>query len=430
MSTILTLMTALAQPIGDFSGALQPAPGVELRIVFHLEEGGGTMDSIDQGALGIPLSSVKLDGEQFHIGVDSIGGSWEGVLDGDTLRGTWAQGPARFPLVLERTTASIPLDRPQTPKPPFPYSERELSVPVDASITLAGTLTLPAGKGPHPVLVFITGSGPQDRDESLMGHQPFRVLADHLARNGVGSYRYDDRGVAESTGDFSSATSFDFATDASAALQAVRGLDGVGAVGYLGHSEGGIVAPLAQRSAPADLLVLLAPPGVDGKQLILEQSARIAAVGHASPMQIGAARELNEAVYKALLEGADHSSLVKLLRPALGADAAEAQVSQLETPWFRTFLTYDPAPALSKLHVPVLALIGERDLQVPADQNLPVIRQALAGNSQAVVEQLPGLNHLLQPTETGAPTEYASIPTTIDPTALNTISDWVKQVTR
>lgn len=411
--------TALALT-GDYSGVLAPAPGVELPIVFHFDGAGGTMDSPSQGATGIPVQVIE-SGPKIRIVVERIGGSWSGERDGERLTGTWSQGAATFPLELTVGLPERP-DRPQTPVQPLPYTESELQVPVLPGVVLAGTLTTPAGKGPHPYVVMITGSGPQDRHESLLGHQPFRVIADRLARAGIGSYRYDDRGIGASTGDFGAATSKDFAVDAAAALAALRAR-GLRRIGYLGHSEGALIAPLSHGITPADFLVLLAPPGVPGSDLIQLQALRIAEASGVPAAQLASIRARNTEVFGVLTRDGTRAELQEALQ---GVPDAEAQLKQLDSPWFRTFVALDPAVALASVEVPVLALIGGRDLQVPPDQNLPALRGALAGNKRAVIDEVPGLNHLFQPTETGLPAEYGTIETTFDEATLARIVKWIR----
>jgi hypothetical protein len=302
-------------------------------------------------------------------------------------------------------------------------------------VTLAGTLTLPAGKGPHPAVVLITGSGPQDRDETLMGHKPFLVLADHLSRRGVAVLRYDDRGIGKSKGNFSIATTADFAQDAEGALEYLKRRAEIRAkqVGLAGHSEGGIIAPMvAARRQDVAFVVLLAGTAVPGSAVILEQGHAMAKAAGASEEKLRDARVKHMAFEKVMAESGDAAELEKKLRAVFGGGAGvDAQIRQVTSPWFRYFFTYDPAPALGKVKCPVLALNGEKDLQVLPDQNLPVMKAALekGGNKDVTIVRLPGLNHLFQAAKTGAVSEYAQIEETMNPAALDAVSGWIGQHT-
>lgn len=429
-------------------------------MVFHIEptaDGGfaATMDSPDQGAAGIPVSEVTFSNGHVRLFLAAAAGTFEGEVsrDGGTLEGQWMQGGMQLPLTLERTEGGVePLARPQEPKPPLPYAEEEVRiVNSDGGHALAGTLTLPEGSGPFPAVVLVSGSGPQDRNETVFGHRPFLVLADHLARRGIAALRYDDRGVGASEGDFGSATSDDFVSDALVAVSFLRNRVEIDrdAVGIVGHSEGGLVAPMAAvRSADVSFIVMLAGPGVPGEEILLEQGAQIARAYGASEQAIQRNRALQKALFsivkaepdpevaRPLLEEAMRVSLRDMdeeERAAAGLSGeteeqvVAGQVRTVNSPWFRFFLTHDPAPFLRQVSVPVLALIGELDLQVPPGQNLPVIQAALqeGGNPDATVMELGGLNHLFQTAQTGSPLEYSGIEETLSPTALATVSDWI-----
>ncbi|HSW28529.1 MAG TPA: alpha/beta hydrolase [Longimicrobiales bacterium] len=418
---------------GVWTGVLE-AGAAKLRLVFHVAVGAGgvlsgTMDSPDQGAAGIPATSVTAQGSTLSFAVANLGMTYEGTLsaDGTRLEGTFTQGPARLPLALSRGEAPPPPERPQHPKPPFPYREEEVRITNAApGVVLAGTLTLPQGAGPFPGVVLVTGSGPQDRDESLMGHKPFLVLADHLTRKGIAVLRYDDRGVGKSTGSFSTATSEDFAGDALAAVAFLGARPEVGPVGIAGHSEGGLIGPLAAvRSDDVAFVVMLAGPGLPGEQILYLQGNLIARAGGASEAQAAAVGEMQHALQEtvATLPAETRREMEDELTPA----AVEAQVRQVNSPWFRFFLTYDPRPTLEKVRVPVLALNGSLDLQVPAEANLREVGEALrrGGNGDVTTRLLPGLNHLFQTARTGGPSEYATITETMSPTALEAVSSWI-----
>jgi hypothetical protein len=432
---------------GDWDGALKTGV-VSLRLALHVKtDPRGTiagLDSIDQGTNGIPVASIARDGQKISFKVNAVGGTFEGALsaDGASIAGTWTQGGPSLPLTLNRRAPGVPqarLERPQTPKPPFPY--RQELVKFDspgAGAQLAGTLTLPPGKGPFPAVVLISGSGPNGRNETVMGHQIFLVLADHLTRSGLAVLRYDKRGVGQSGGDYLHATTRDFALDAEAATAWLRARPEIDPleVGLVGHSEGGLVAPLVAASDPRiAFMVLLAAPGLPGAKILDLQQALIARAMGASEAKIVATQAVNQRLYAAVEGAKDGADAKAKALAALGAsapagapaDAQAIEATQLASDWFRFFLTYDPVPALKQVKCPVLALWGSKDLQVPPAQDLPPVRAALAADPQVTVEVLPGLNHLFQTADTGSPTEYATIEETMSPAALDEISAWIEK---
>ncbi len=467
VASVASPMTADVPPVhlyqdeivGSWIGTLT-VPGTELRIVFHITEGedgtlSATMDSPDQGATGITVSEVTFADGHLKLVSAAVNGEFEGDLtaDGSRIEGEWRQGGATLPLVLSRTEAEVEgPHRPQEPEPPLPYDVEEVSYAnAVGGNELAGTLTLPRNGGPHPAVVLISGSGPQDRDETVMGHRPFLVLADHLTRQGIAVLRFDDRGVGGSTGDFATATSEDFATDALAGVTYLKSRSDIDGekIGLIGHSEGGLVAPMvAVQSDDVAFIVLMAGPAVTGEEIILEQSVLISRAAGRSEADIQDDLATNREVFQIVKEEADLVVAAGRLKDLLTAHAAElspeereqagiteenldtqiqAQIQQANTPWVRFFLTYDPAPTLAKVRVPVLAINGEFDLQVPPNQNLPLMRQILedSGNLDYTVEELPGLNHLFQTAVTGAPSEYVRIEETISPVALELMSQWI-----
>jgi fermentation-respiration switch protein FrsA (DUF1100 family) len=429
--------------VGDWIGTLS-VPGAELRLVFHIQrtdsgELAGTLDSPDQGAYGLRLTSVTEDAGAVLFAIASLGGEYTGRVsaDGEAIAGTWAQGGGAFPLDLERgdATALAP-KRPQEPQPPFPYEVVEVGFDnPEAGIRLAGTLTVPAGDGPHPAVVLITGSGPEDRDETVFGHRPFFVLADYLTRRGIVVLRHDDRGVGESTGDFAVATMPDFVSDALAAVAWLKARPEVdpSRIGLLGHSEGATLSPMAANtSGDVAFVVLLAGTGVNGRDLLVMQAKAINRASGVSEAVV----EQNSALQRRLLDlvaTAENDSVAGeqaraiLAEAGLTGAAADAQVRALLSPWMKYFLVYDPLPDVRKLSVPVLALNGEKDTQVPPAENLLAIEEALreGGNPDVTAEVLPGLNHLFQTAVTGSPSEYAGIEETFSPQALKTIGDWI-----
>ena len=438
--------------VGIWQGTLQ-APGAQLRLIVKIRDDAGaltgTLDSIDQGARDLPIDTIRFAGGKLEFEMRAIGGRFAGALAaGGEIVGTWSQGGGSLPLTLRRD-ANVPVvARPQEPTRPLPYREQEVSYDSEPGVRLAATLTLPAGQGPFPAVVLITGSGPQDRDESLLGHRPFYILADSLTRRGIAVLRADDRGFAKSTGDFAAASSEAFATDALAGVGylAARSDIRADAIGLVGHSEGGLVAPLAAtRDAPETqniaFLVLLSGPGVPLGEILIEQNRLILAASGAPTAVIDTQVGMLERLIEVALNEADRDRAATAMRSALTDFAAtlpeaaraqiaariEPQVQQMNSVWMRWALAYDPMPALRALDVPVLALFAERDLQVPPAQNRAPLEAALreAGHPKSLVVELPGLNHLFQTAATGSPAEYATIEETMNPAALNLLGDWI-----
>jgi len=456
LAALLLAENVEAQPhslVGTWQGKLAVS-GVELRIIFHIEanEDGlsGTLDSPDQNAYGIACGDVSLVGESVTIVVPQIGGTYQGEFsDQKNIEGTWSQGPANLPLNLSFTEEVEELKRPQEPKPPFPYKSEEVSIEnASSGVTLSGTLTIPAGAGPFPGAVLVTGSGPQDRDEAIMGHKPFLVIADYLTRNGIAVLRYDDRGFGGSTGDFQSATSEDFAEDAKSAVDYLRMQAMINPlkIGIIGHSEGGMIAPMvAVQEQDIGFIVLLAGTGLTGADIILLQSRLIAAASGVSEEDIERNSKFNKGAIQLVTTIKDSDELdqkaeafiddfAKLLPESQqGNDSnikrtLRSQINQYNSPGFKYFLTYDPVPTLEKVKCPVLALNGEFDLQVPPKENLDAIEAALkrGNNKNYRVEELPGLNHLFQHTETGSPAEYSQIEETFSEDVLKMMTDWIR----
>ena len=410
----------------------------KLRVVFHIvntEDGlTATLDSPDQGAKGIPTTSVTREGASLKIEVKSLGGAYEGKIAADlsTIDGTFTQMGSTHPLLLRRVKdqAELELKRPQNPVKPYPYHDEDVSYDNKAqNVTLAATLTIPQGKGPFPAVVLITGSGPQDRDESLMGHKPFLVLSDYLTRHGIAVLRADDRGTAKSTGTFTGATTADFATDTEAGIAYLKTRPEVDPhrIGLVGHSEGADIAPMivarnqGARNNDVAFIVMMAGTGVPGDQVLVAQGEAIEVASGKSP-ELAAKDAAKERELLTLVETEkDDAALEKELREKLAGEVPEAQIGaqikQITSPWFRFFLTYDPATALRKVTCPVLVLNGEKDKQVLPSQNLPPIRKALgeAGNKHFEIDELPGLNHLFQTAKTGAVSEYSEIEETMSP---------------
>lgn len=441
MALVLAQAARAQEAAGAWHGALK-AGGVELRldvIITPDAKSGlsGRMISLDQGAVSIPLADVHAGDGQLSFAAPSVGGRFEGRWDAErqAWAGTWVQG-ARLPLTLARGLSAA-INRPQLPQKPYPYREADVAFDSAPGVKLACTLTEPEGKGPFPAAYLITGSGAQDRDETLLGHKPLLVLADHLTRHGIAVLRCDDRGFARSTGDFAAAVSADFAVDAEAAVGFLRARPEIdaGKVGLVGHSEGGLIAPMVAAKDPkVAFVVLLAGPGVPSRELMAAQREAVGKASGAPAEALAQHEALMGEIDGILADTADWEAakieVVKMLGRAAAAagqpaDAVVMRSQLLFTPWYRDFIRYDPRPALEKLRMPVLALGGSSDVQVVASQNLPAIRDALKDDVDATVEELPGLNHLFQTSATGSPTDYGKIEETFAPSALKVISDWI-----
>lgn len=422
--------------------------GTLLNLVLNIETGphgtSATLDSVDQGVYDIPVTGLSRDADEVTLRVPMANVTFAAAFDAgaDAMIGDWTRpGFPDVRVTFSRTSLEIVAPtRPQTPQAPFPYAITEVRIdnPEAEGVTLAGTFTQPRGADRVPAVILVSGSGPQDRDESIWEHRPFAVLADHLSRQGVAVLRYDDRGFADSTGDFATGTSRDFASDAMAVLRWLRAQPGIdpNQVGVIGHSEGGLIAPImaAELDAP-DFLVLLAGPGTTGRQIVLEQSALIAGAAGGSAEDVDAmveALEIMTAEAALAEDGADVRARITpmltdefMARLGVPADQKELFLVQITRDWYVQFLNHDPIPYLQAVDQPVLALIGSLDLQVPAPSNLAGLRRGLADNPDATILELDGLNHMFQPAQTGTIAEYAQIETTFDPETLALISDWI-----
>lgn len=434
--------------------------GIELRIVCKISKSPdgtltATLDSPDQGVTSIPVEKVIVKDNDLYMEINSLGGIFQGKISSDflTIEGQWKQSGQTLPLTVKRVNKAVEVFRPQEPKKPYPYIEEEVVYEnKEAEITLTGTLTLPPGKSSSPVVLLITGSGPQDRNETIYNHRPFLVLADYLTRQGIAVLRVDDRGVGESTGDFSRATSGDFASDVLAGIEYLKARKEINPkkIGLIGHSEGGIIAPMvAAKSSDVAFIVLMAGTGLTGEKILYLQSALISRAMGVSEEDIIKNRQFNEKIFSLIKEGKDEKTIEEKLRQMFMEDwekmsdekkeqigdpevFLKVQLQSLLSPWLKFFLTYDPKPTLSKVKCPVLAINGEKDLQVPPKENLSAIEEALiaGGNKNFTVKEFPGLNHLFQTAQTGVPSEYAKIEETISPEVLKIISDWILEQTR
>ncbi|WP_299987231.1 alpha/beta fold hydrolase [uncultured Pontibacter sp.] len=457
ISTAMAQHTAPGQLDGSWNGTLQ-AGGSKITIVFNFSstESGqltATMDIPMQGVKGMAIPEATLTQDSLYLRIPSGGIEYAGKRTGpESIEGHWKQSGMAFPLALTKGEAAE-VRRPQTPAKPYPYQEQEVTVENKAAgIILAGTLTIPEGKGKHPAVILFTGSGTQDRDMTLLGHKPFLVLADHLTRQGFAVLRLDDRGAGKSGGNATMATTQDFASDAQAAYTFLKSQQLVNPkkIGLLGISEGALIASsVASTNKDVAFVVLMAGNAVPGTELILQQNEAIYKASGIPDTTLQKLLKLRDAQFKIVASEADlfeASQQTRALEREAKATMTEAEkqligltqqgedlmVAQLSSPWFRYYLAYDPAPALRQLKMPVLALNGSKDLQVPATANLAATEKALkaAGNKRYTIKELPGLNHIFQTADTGLPGEYATIEETMAPVALETISTWMKGVVK
>ena len=433
---------------------------VTLRVVlkvFNKDDGslGAFLDSPDQGANNIPVSSITITEDSLKFAIQMIGGSFTGknYKDSAMVKGTFRQGGMVMPLDLKKIEKLVEVKRPQNPQKPYPYNDEEVIFEnKSANITLAGSFTYPKGEGKFSAVVLVTGSGAQDRDESLMNHKPFLVISDYLTRSGIAVLRYDDRGIGKSKGNFASSTSEDFVTDALAAVEYLKTRKEVDTkkIGVAGHSEGGLIAPMcAVNSNDVSFIVMLAGPGVSGKDILILQTELIMKAEGSKEGEIKKAVEQNKRIYKVITDEADSTIMYKKLlalydediskmgddekkKPENSKESFDRSIKTLLSPWFRFFIKYNPQPTIEQVTVPVLALNGEKDLQVPPFQNLPEIEKALkaGGNKNFKTIELPGLNHLFQPAKTGGVSEYGKIETTFSEDALKIMKDWILEVTK
>jgi len=437
---------------GSWLGKIEVS-AISLRVVFNLsvienDSLVATMDSPDQGAKNIKLGPVTLTGDSINISAGALLAEYNGKIKNDTIiEGKWTQAGRTFTLNLTRLRDIFTINRPQEPKPPFPYISEEITFTNDKfNIKLAGTLTVPEGDGPFPAVVLITGSGSQNRNEELLGHKPFLVLSDYLTRNGIAVFRYDDRGVGLSQGNAVTATTADLATDAEAAFIYLKSRPEIDheTIGLIGHSEGGLIAPIvASSNYEIAFIVSLAGTGVKGEEIIHRQNSDISSAMEAEEKDIKEAIATNKKLFAVLKKEPDNDKAEEkinavykkiLMRKKTSPEDIEKSIKQLATifnkmsyTWFRYFIITDPATYWKKVKCPVLALNGEKDLQVVADVNLPAIEKSLrkGGNKSVETISLPGLNHLFQHCETGLPTEYGEIEETFSPEVLKIISDWI-----
>ena len=421
---------------------------VKLRMAFEVSsaEGGGytaSMRSIDQNGLPYPMSAVKLSSDSVRLEMDVIRSVYEGkfTTDANTIEGNWLQYGTTTPLVMQRVDAFPEIIRPQTPRKPYPYREEEVAYEnASAKVHIEATLTLPEGKGPFPAVLLITGSGPLDRDETVHYHKPFLVLADHLTRQGVAVLRADKRGVGKTTGEFEEATIHDMADDVRAGMEYLKHRREIDPkrIGLIGHSEGGVVGPiLALQSPDVAFLVMMAGLGQNNGDIIIFQKTLAAKQRGADENTLALMHSWYTRLYAVVREDTDHATAeakIRALHATLTKDEKDKLgwpdheldreiADQLRYHW-RCDLRYDPRATLMKVRCPVLALNGEKDMQVPAQENLAIIEEALraGGNTRFMVQEFPGLNHAFRTEQAG----HGSNDETVSPVVLQTISDWIR----
>ena len=437
---------AIATSEGVWQGALE-TNGMRFRLQLHITHDAqgqltAVLDSIDQGISGFPATNVTQKEAAVHFDLSAVRGVYDGTLDaaGNAISGTLQQTGTSSRLNFKRSDRILELRRPQTPAKPYPYKDEELTFTNSAAgISLSGTLTLPRGPGPFAAAILLAGSGPLDRDEADSGHRPFLVLADYLTRKGIAALRYDKRGIGKSSGLYDDATTADFAGDAEAALAFLKSRKEIDArkIGIIGHSEGGVIAPMiASRSSDVAWIVVLAGPATRGAETLLLQSDLIARAAGMTDEQVAKSLDFDRQAYSLVRQEKDRTvlenkldDLVKVsgLGPAMPPAVLERQIHWTSSPWFHYFLDYDPATALQKTKCPVLALNAEKDLQVPPKENVPLMKKALedGGNKDFQIVELPGLNHLFQHCQACLPAESRAIKETFAPEALTAISGWI-----
>ena len=415
--------TACAQQ-GAWSGDLN-VMGTKLPLVFNFSADGCTLDSPAQGAKDIPAQKSVAEDGTIKVTVAMIGATFEGKIEGDCINGTFAQGALQLPLTLKRGAQEV--RRPQTPVAPFPYKQEEVSFE-NAGFRFGGTLCTPANcTSDTPVVLLVTGSGQQNRDEELFGHRPFAVIADALARNGIASLRYDDRGWGDKTVDFSRFTTDDFKQDATAALQMLRQRFHFTRVGIVGHSEGGTIALMLAAEGKADFIVSLAGMAASGRETLLQQNRLVLQAAGMTP-------DVVETYCKPIAKALDALAEGKAIEEISDADISNEMkpvfkktLQQGNSPYLRHFLTLNPSTLLPKIKCPVLALNGTKDTQVDCTQNLGALEKGLT-NCRHDIRRVEGVNHLFQHCQTGIVMEYQQIEETMAPEVLGIITEWINRI--
>jgi uncharacterized protein len=424
--------------------------GQEFHIIFNIQK--NDTDSLtaklsvtEQGVVDLPMDKAWMKDSLITIKSQVAHLIYEGVFLPDSMKinGIWKQGKNEIVLDLTHTDTIKVVNHPQEPIKPYPYKEEEVTFESTGGAVLAGTLTYPSSGENFPAVVMVTGSGPENRNEEIMGHKPFLVIADYLTRNGIAVLRYDDRGTNSSTGDYAKATTLDNADDALAGITFLKTQKQINPkkIGIIGHSEGGIVAPIcAVKSKDVAFIIMLAGPGLSGDKILLLQSELIAKAENMNEDTLKTDLELAAKIYAVIKKEKDDKKAANKIRKLMLESVPDSlkkdlqtslqisqQIATMTSPWMRFFITFDPQTSLKKTKCPVLAMIGDKDLQVPAEQNIPAIEKALtkAKNKDFTVKKMPGLNHLFQHCTTGSPTEYANIEETFSPEVLEIMAQWI-----
>ncbi len=438
---------------GRWQGELS-LPNKKLVLIFNITKNqagaySATLDVPEQGAKDILADKVTTHKDSIEIKYRNLIASFIGVLvpDSNMLSGEWKQGGQKFSLILRKNDKEFVIRREQDPVPPFNYHEEEVTIQnTKAGITLAGTLTYPNNGTKFPAVVLITGSGKQNRNEEIFGHRPFWVIADYLTKLGIAVLRVDDRGAGKSTGDFAASTTADFATDVEAEVNFLKARKEIDSkrIGLVGHSEGGLIAPMvANNDKSIAFIVLMAAPGLSGDKILAKQTEDLGKIAGTDSSILAASVAFNKKVYRFITTEKDSARAYEKLfdgylryyesvgQKTVNKEDVANQVKALQTQWLKFFLSYNPEPALKKLKCPVLALNGEKDLQVSAKENLAVIKKALteSGNTKFKVMEIKGVNHLFQTATTGSPSEYAGIKETFSPNVLDLMGTWIKKTT-
>ena len=449
LSAITLMLCSLYSKAQDISGTWQGKIFIlddETRIVFHIQYDSvdvftASMDNlIPGGEKTLKVEELEWNGDSLYAYIPKFSAEYSGNYNKQCgcYAGFFKQNGIRFPLKLFKGDADDLLyKRPQKPLKPYPYLEEEVTVISKSGDTLAGTLTKPNASGKFPAAILVTGSGPEDRDETILGHKPFLVLSDYLTRKGFAVLRCDDRGTAKSTGNFKNATSGDFADDAEAQVKYLKTRKDIDEkkIGLIGHSEGGCIVPMvAARNKDVAFVVLMAGPGIDLFDLLLIQDSLVSAAEGTTAGEINKSRITNKKIFGFIKTVKDSAVLADSIDNYLsGTDATQFEIlsyiRQYTSNWMRWFVGYDPRENLSKLQCAVLAINGEKDVQVPAEVDIASIDETLkrSGNKNYKTEILPGLNHLFQRCKKCSFSEYIRIEETIDPTALSVIGDWMEK---
>lgn len=451
----ISLSAQASDMIGTWEGELK-VRGQKITIFFNIapQQDGrltATLDVPSQMQYDLKMDEVTVDSNEITINFKQGNLQYKGKLSPylSTLKGVWTQGGGSFALPLYRRKTT-PYARPQTPQAPFDYDIEEVQyLNKTANIKLAGTLTIPKGKDKYPVAILISGSGAQDRNSALLKHKPFWVIADYLTSQGIAVLRFDDRGVGQSEGDFAKATTADFATDVTAAVQYLQKHPRIDKcqIGLIGHSEGGAIAQIvaAQQKKKIDFVVLLATQGVSGKAILLQQLEDILQQEGVDKELIQTRVRMNEQLFEAILKDDKQALQAGDLLPIIKEDLnkmseADKKLLGLEpaslmqsfpsfvSPWMRYYLEYDPAANLSKIKSPILAINGDKDLQVAGEINLKAIKQQVSKSTPLTIKLLPNHNHLLQHSESGAISDYIEIEETISPEVLELMATWIHQL--